>query len=60
MTLLSELPSEPQGREAYMHDAETIDLTHLVTDRAELIERLKAAFLASYRRWLESSSRLQR
>lgn len=59
MAILSELAAEHQDREACARDAEAIELTHLVTDGAEPIGHLKAAFVASYRRWLDSSSRFR-
>jgi hypothetical protein len=47
--ILAQLPDAHPAREAYGRGAGTIELTHLVADRAELVEGLKAAYLAG--RW---------
>lgn len=56
MAILSELPPDHPAREAYAHGASTLELARLVADRAELIERLREAFLAGYRRMLASTN----
>lgn len=48
MAILSELPPDHSAREAYGHGAGKTELTHLVTDRAELIAPPQDAFLAGY------------
>ena len=53
--LLDALPPEHAARGAFDGVLDTIALTHLVADRPELVERLKEAFLAGYRRMLERS-----
>jgi len=52
--LLGVLPVHP-AREAYARGTGTLELTHLVADRPELIEELKEAWLGGYRRLLERS-----
>lgn len=53
---LETLPADHPARAAYADGADTISLTHLVADRPELVEALKEAFLAGYRRMLERSA----
>jgi hypothetical protein len=53
--LLGGLPHEHPARVAYRRGAGTLALTHFVTDRPALVEPLKEAFLAGYRRLLASS-----
>lgn len=50
--VLEELAADHPARDAYALGAGTIDLTHLVADIPELVERLTEAFLAGYRRML--------
>ena len=51
---LAGLPEDHPARKAYAEGVGTIELTHLVEDR-EIVEQLKQAFLAGYRRTLERS-----
>jgi len=44
------LPAEHPAREAYARGASTIELTHLVADRPEILEALMEIFRAGYRR----------
>ena len=53
--VLTVLPAEHAGREAYARGIGTLELTHLVADRVELVDGLKQAFLAGYRRLLAGS-----
>ena len=46
------LPQDHTARQAYRRGAGTIELSHLVADRPELVEALTEAFLAGYRRML--------
>jgi len=55
MAILSEPPPDHPAREAYARDAGKIELTQLVTDRAELMARLQEAFLAGYPHMLAGS-----
>ena len=50
--LLAALPDEHPARDAYGRGAGTIELSHLVADRVELVEGLKEAYLAGYARML--------
>lgn len=54
-TILGVLPEQHAAREAYAEHVGTLELTHLVADRPELIEPLKEAWLAGYRRLLARS-----
>ena len=54
-SLLERLPDGHPARSAYVRGIGTLELTHLVTDRPELVEELKDAWLAGYRRLLEQS-----
>jgi hypothetical protein len=53
--ILAELPADHPARIAYLDHADTIALTHLVADRPQLVEAIKEAFLAGYRRMLRRS-----
>jgi hypothetical protein len=53
--LLAQLPAGHPARDAYGRGTGTIELTHLVADRAELVEGLKAAYLSGWRRVLTRS-----
>ncbi len=54
-TILGVLPDEHPARVAYACGTGTLELTHLVADRPELVEELKEAWLAGYRRLLARS-----
>lgn len=54
--LLEQLPPAHPAREAYGRGVGTIELAHLVADRAELVEGLKEAYLAGWQRVLARSS----
>ena len=54
---LKALPADHPARQAYAEGADTIRLTHLVADDPELVEALKNAFLAGYRRLLGRTGR---
>ena len=47
--LLANLPAGHAARDAYGRGVGTIELAHLVADQAEMVERLKAAYLSG--RW---------
>jgi len=49
-SILAALPEDHPARVAYSGGADTIRLSHLVADRPELVEGLKAAYLAGYSR----------
>lgn len=53
--LLDQLPTEHPARQAFAAGADAIRLTHLVLDHPQLIEPLKAAWLAGYNRLLRRS-----
>jgi hypothetical protein len=53
--LLAPLPDDHPAREAYARGVSTVQLTHLVGDRADLVHGLKEAFLAGYWRTLQGS-----
>ena len=53
--VLTALPPEHPAHEAYARGVGTLELTHLVADRVELVDGLKEAFLAGYRRLLDGS-----
>ena len=53
--VLTVLSAEHLAREAYARGVGTLELTHLVADRVELVDGLKEAFLAGYSRLLDSS-----
>lgn len=55
-TILGVLPRDHPARETYASGPGTIKLTHLVADRPELVERLKMALLAGYRRLVAKSA----
>lgn len=50
--LLNQLPSSHPAHDAHNRGAGTIELTHLVTDRSDLVEGLKNAYLAGWQRVL--------
>lgn len=54
--LLEQLPAEHPAREAYGRGVTTIELTHLVADRVELVDGLKKAYLAGFGPVLVGSS----
>ena len=53
--VLTVLPAEHPARDAHARGVGTLELTHLVADRVELVDGLKQAFLAGYRRLLAGS-----
>lgn len=54
-TILDQLPEEHPARDAFSRGTGTLELTHLVADRPELVEVLKGAWMAGYRRLLARS-----
>jgi len=54
--VFEELRADHPAREAYTAGAGTLELAHLIADRAEWIERLKDAFRAGDRRTLKGSN----
>lgn len=50
--MLEALRAGPPARAAYTGSAGTLELTHLVADRPELVERLNTVLLASFWRML--------
>jgi hypothetical protein len=54
-TALETLPVDHAARRAYAEGADTIQLSHLVADRPDIVDELKEAYLAGYDRMLERS-----